>query len=239
MRGRVDGLIVMAPDPEVAAAIRGVPGRGPVVLLNCPPDDAGDGDDALTIANYEGAYAMVRHLAAQGHRRIAMVCGAPRNIDASERLRGYRAALRDAGLAIDPRYEMPGDFTERAGYAAAAELAARETRPTALFAANDAMAIGALSALRQAGLRVPEDVAVGGFDDIPMAGYVDPPLSSVHVGVSALGERAATRLLDALRDPDAHVPRRETVPATLVIRGSSGGGDTGPAGLYPSGRHTS
>ena len=97
-----------------------------------------------------------------------------------------------------------------------------DPHPTAIFAANDAMAIGALSALRQAGLRVPHDVAVAGFDDIPIAQYLDPPLSSVHVDISALGERATLRLLDAVRDKEGHVRRAETLPTTLMLRRSCG-----------------
>jgi len=220
MRGRVDGLIVMSPDLDARASRRSLPERFPVVLLNCPPSDAAY--DSLGIANYEGARAMVRHLAALGHRRIAIIKGAEHNFDAAERLRGYRAALAEAGLVSDPGLEFPGDFSEAAGHAAAGLILAAPDRPTAVFAANDGMAIGALSAFRNAGLRIPEDIAIGGFDDIPMARYVEPTLTSVHVDISALGERATAWLLEALRAPAERELRRETLPTTLVVRRSCG-----------------
>lgn len=220
MRGRVDGLIVMWPEMDAQTAVRNLPAGFPVVLLNSPMP--ADGFDVITIANYEGAHAMVRHLLDLGHRRIAIVNGAAGNFDAAERLRGYRAALAEAGLEPEIRLEVAGDFSEASGFHATGELLHRRPRPTAIFAANDSMAIGALSALRQAGLKVPRDVAVAGFDDIPLARYLDPPLSSVHVDISALGEHAALRLLAAMRDKERHQRRSETLPTTLVLRRSCG-----------------
>ena len=220
MRGRVDGLIVMSPHQDGAGFRRSVPAGFPVVLLSCPPSDAGY--DRLGIANHGGARAMTRHLAGLGHRRIAMIRGPERNFDAAERLRGYRAALRYGGLSSGADLEFPGDFSEAAGHAAAVRMLMSGERATAVFAANDCMAIGALSAFRDAGLRVPEDIALGGFDDIPMARYVDPALTSVHVDISALGERAAVRLLDGLRQPSDRDPLRELLPTTLVVRRSCG-----------------
>jgi LacI family transcriptional regulator len=164
---------------------------------------------------------MVCHLLELGHRRIAIIKGVEGNADAAERLRGYRGALASAGLA-SAAIEVAGDFKEESGFRATGELLQREIRPTAIFAANDAMAIGALSALREAGLRVPDDVALAGFDDIPMARYMDPPLSSVHVDISTIGEHATLRLLAAVRDKDRHVHRAETLPTTLVLRRSCG-----------------
>jgi LacI family transcriptional regulator len=220
MRGRVDGLILMVPDIQVKAIVMLLPESFPLVLVNCA--DTTDLHDAVSVANYEGAYAMVQHLLAQGHRRIAIITGGPRNFDASERLRGYRAALKDAGVPPESALEAPGDFSEGSGFRAAQLLAARPGRPSAIFASNDAMAIGALSALRASGLKVPDDVAVAGFDDIPMAAYVEPPLSSVHVNISALGERATVRLLEAMQATDGHHVLREILPTTLVVRRSCG-----------------
>ena len=220
MRGRVDGLIVMWPEMDAEIAVRNLPAGFPLVLVSAPP---GPGTfDVITIANYDGAQAMVRHLIELGHRRIAIIKGAEGNYDAAERLRGYRAALEEAGIGAVPALEVAGDFSESSGFRATHELLAGAMVPTAIFAANDSMAIGALSALREAGRRVPTDVAVAGFDDIPLARFLDPPLSSVHVDISALGERATHRLLDAVRDKAAHVRRTETFPTTLVIRRSCG-----------------
>lgn len=228
MRGRVDGLIVMSPDLDAGASQRSLPEHFPVVLLNCPPSDAGY--DSLGIANFEGARAMVRHLADLGHRRIAIIQGAERNFDAAERLRGYRAALAERGLPQSPGLELEGDFSEAAGHRAAQRLLEASPRPTAVFAANDGMAIGALSAFREAGLRVPQDIAIGGFDDIPMARYVEPALSSVQVDISALGARATAWLLEALQSPGPREIRRETVATTLVVRKSCGAREPGDAG---------
>jgi LacI family transcriptional regulator len=218
MRGRVDGLIVMWPDLD-EAGVPSLPAGFPVVLLSAPFGP--NGFDVITVANYDGAYAMVDHLLDLGHRRIAIIKGIEGNADAAERLRGYRGALASAGLAA-AAIEVAGQFDEESGFRAANELLRREIRPSAIFAANDAMAIGALSALRQAGLRVPDDMALAGFDDIPMARYLDPPLSSVHVDISALGERATLRLLAAVRSKDKHQPCAETLPTTLVLRRSCG-----------------
>lgn len=220
MRGRVDGLILMSPDSDARPAVAQLPPNFPIVFLNSPA--AGDQIDSITVANYEGAYAMVRHLIGLGHRHIAMIRGATRNFDAAERLRGYRAALADAGIAPGAGWQLEGDFSETSGYAAAQRLAAEPRRPSAVFAANDSMAIGALSGFRRAGLRIPTDVAVTGFDDIPMAQYMDPPLTSVHVDISALGEHATRTLLHAMEHRGQHSRTQEVVPARLMVRMSCG-----------------
>ncbi|HWJ21971.1 MAG TPA: LacI family DNA-binding transcriptional regulator [Gemmatimonadaceae bacterium] len=225
MRGRVDGLIVMAPRLGAREAVANLADDFPLVLLNCAVDDAPF--DAITVGNFDGARAMVRHLVALGHRRVAIITGAERNYDAAERRRGYRDALREAGIKPHAAWEARGDFGEESGYRAAQQLLAARPRPTAIFAANDAMAIGALSALRESGVRVPEDVAVAGFDDIPMARYMSPPLSSVHVDISALGEHATTRLVESVRRAGRRERpregRHETMPTWLVVRDSCGG----------------
>lgn len=219
MRGRVDGLIVMSPDLD-AASFQNIPDSLPLVLL-CSRSNGTD-LDSLTIQNCGGAREMVRHLVKLGHSRIAIVKGAVGNFDAKERLRGYRAALRDAGIASDRALEANGGFTEAGGYAAAAELLAMKPRPTAIFAANDSMAIGVLSALKDAGLRVPNDIVVAGFDDIPLARYMDPPLSSVRVPIAQLGRRAVEMLMVGVTEGNKHTRRRERVPIKLVIRQSCG-----------------
>jgi LacI family transcriptional regulator len=239
MMGRVDGLVVMAPDVDAAALAANLPESLPVVLLNSGlggEDDQAAGAaaasipfDVVDVDNYGGARGAVRHLAAMGHTRIAIIKGAERNHDARERLRGYRDAVAGAGLEAPPRWEIAGDFTEGAGHEAARRLLKMRPRPTAIFAANDTMAIGALSALREAGVRVPEDVSVVGFDDIPLARYMSPPLSSVHVDIVRLGGRAVERLLEVVAEgtgESAGIRRRETLPTTLVVRASCGGGRT-------------
>src|SRR5262245_51767202 len=179
MRGRIDGLIVMAPDVDVRAAVQDSAIDFPVVLID--PGKELAGRDTLSIANVEGSRAMVEHLIGLGHRRIAIVTGPKRNIDAQERLRGYRDAMRTRGGEWSSELELEGDFTEASGYEAAMRMLVLAERPRAVFAANDYMAIGVLGALNDAGLRVPEDVAVTGFDDIRMARYLKPPLTTVRV----------------------------------------------------------
>jgi LacI family transcriptional regulator len=220
MRGRVDGVVAMSPDLD-AESLLNLPSTIPIVLL-CSVS-RGNEIDSITIQNFRGAREMAAHLISVGHKRIAIIKGSVRNHDAAERLRGYRMALRDAGITPDPLLERDGDFTEAAGYSAALQLLALKKRPTAIFAANDSMAIGALSALRESGIAVPEEMAVGGFDDIPLARYMDPPLSSVHVPICELGAKAVTLLLHGITHKNDHARRRERVSTKLVIRRSTAG----------------
>jgi LacI family transcriptional regulator len=220
MRGRVDGVIIMSPDIDAQALMANLPDAHPVVLLNC--GIRGAAYDSVNIDNIRGTRAIVQHLISHGHERVAIITGAARNIDGHERLLGYRAALRAASIERDPRYEARGSFTEDSGYEAARTLLEIRPRPTAIFAANDSMAIGALSALREAGVAVPEEMAVVGFDDISIARYLNPPLTSVHVPIAELGERAMAKLIAALHDKDHHVRRQDILGTTLVIRSSCG-----------------
>jgi LacI family transcriptional regulator len=219
-RGRVDGLIVMSPDVDVDTLEANLPSTLPIVMLNCRSN--GPALDSITIDNYAGALGMVRHLAALGHRRIALVKGPPNNYDARERLRGYRNGVRALALVHSRELELEGDFTKEAGHRAGERIAAIKPRPTAIFATNDAMAIGVLSALRDAGVDVPGDVAVAGFDDIPISRFVSPPLSTVHVTIPELGGRAIERLIHAIDTKNRHRRRHETLPTTLVVRSSCG-----------------
>ena len=219
MRGRTDGIIAMSPHFDSATLVEHLPASLPVVLLSCVAHD--DPYPVLAIDNAGGAEAMVAHLLALGHRRIAMVQGPEGHFDTAERLLGYRRALASAGIAPDPAYEMPGDFTEATGQQAVQRLLALPVPPTAIFCANDAMAIGAVFAVHDAGLRVPDDVTVVGFDDIPMAQYLSPPLTSVHVPVFEMGARAAARLVAALRGDPIPEPWHERLATRLVVRASS------------------
>ncbi len=220
MSGRVDGMVVMAPDVDAPEAIRNFAARCPVVLLN--PGQEVDECDTISIANFEGAHEMVGHLIGLGHRRIAMVRGPEMNLDAEQRLQGYRTALREAGIAPDPALEVIGDFTEPSGFEAVPELLRRPTRPTAIFVGNDHMALGVLSALGECGIRVPDEMALAGFDDVAMARFTSPPLSTVRVNTALLGERAIEMLVSARRSPDSTVRQHEVLPTSLAIRGSCG-----------------
>ncbi|MFZ2493654.1 MAG: LacI family DNA-binding transcriptional regulator [Thermoanaerobaculia bacterium] len=215
-RGRVDGLIVMSPDANGKALHASLPNAVPAVLLNCP----GVAGPSITIDNRGGATQVMRHLGELGHRRIAFIKGPETNADAQERLRGYRLGLaRLAGGS--EAIELPGDFTEAGGYAATEMALQLEPAPTAIFAANDAMAVGAIFALREAGVNVPRQMAVVGFDDIPIASYITPRLTTVSVDIARLGQRALELLLTLLGDGTSS-PRNETIPTTLVVRDSCG-----------------
>jgi len=224
MRGRVEGLILMAPDLD-AGALRQMTGAARVVLLG--PARPGPGFETISIANLEGARSVVLHLIGLGHRRIATIAGPARNTDARQRLEGFRAALAEKGLSASPELELCGDFTEHSGYEAALALLNLSPRPTAVFVANDYMAVGALGAFHDAGLRVPEDIALAGFDDIPLARYLTPPLTTVHVDMLRLGQRAVERLLDAPSATGVAAGTTELLGTTLVVRKSCGGNGTG------------
>jgi LacI family transcriptional regulator len=223
MRGRVDGMIVMSPGVSGQALAGCLPPDVPVVLLNC--DVSGTAFPSINVDNHGGARDMTRHLIGLGHRRIAMIQGVEANFDARERLRGFRAAVEEAGGAVEA-VEAAGDFTEAGGYRAALELARGPHPPTALFCANDSMAVGAMSALRATGRRVPDDAAVAGFDDVPIGRYLSPSLSSVRVDVNRLGARAVDLLCHAIAG-DAP-PAQELLPTELVVRRSCGGGSDDP-----------
>jgi LacI family transcriptional regulator len=227
LRGRVDGLIVMSPHLGAEALQADLSESLPTLLLNCRAD--GSPFASIEVDNYGGARAMVRHLAGLGHRRIALIQGPAHNYDAEERLRGYRDAMRALGA---PEFTVEGDFSEEGGYRAARQLLALAERPSAIFAVNDSMAIGCLFALREAGVAVPEEIALGGFDDIPIARFITPPLTSVSVSIAELGELAMARLLAGIEGGRNGVisgigegngeQRRETLPTRLVVRASCG-----------------
>lgn len=219
-RGRIDGLIVMAPDLDAGPAIRALANDLPLVLID--PGKGFEACDTVGIANQTGASEIVRHLIGLGHKQVATITGPARNADARQRLEGYRAALRAAGIERVAGYEVLGDFTEPSGYAAGARLLMLESRPTAVFAANDYMAIGAMGAFSDAHVRVPEDIAMVGFDDIAMARYLNPPLTTVHVDAYRLGERAIEMLLENPGSRSGRRPRHAVLATALVVRSSCG-----------------
>jgi LacI family transcriptional regulator len=220
MHGRVDGLIVLASEEGTTGAVDRISRSSPVVLLNpCRPIKE---CSAVSLANYAGARTALAHLLDLGHREIAIIKGPTGNVDAKERLRGYRRALTKAGITPLPSYEIQGDFTELSGHRCAEALSRLTPRPTAVFTANDCMAIGLLSGLHDRGITVPNDLAVVGFDDITMARYLSPPLTTVHVDTFALGQCAAQLLLSRLWSSDPTSCSQEILPATLVVRSSCG-----------------
>jgi len=152
-----------------------------------------------------------------GYRRIGTISGPQNMIAGLDRLEGYKAALRQWGLPVDPDLAMEGDFTEEGGYKAMQRLLTHH--PQALFCASDAMAVGAMRALREASLRVPENMALASFDDLPFSAHSDPPLTTVRQPIQRLGAVAVETLMEIIAHPEA--PSRCVVlPTELVIRGS-------------------
>lgn len=175
--------------------------------------------DNLYVDNAAAAHAAVAYLIGRGHTRIATI--AARLGPGYQRLIGYRQALVEADVTVDEALAPDGGFTERGGYAAMSALLALPVRPTAVFAANDLMAMGALLALREAHLRVPQDMAVMGFDDIPAARLVYPPLTTVSLFQEDLGRRSAQMLLERLTGGAPPGGRCEVAPFKLIIRAST------------------
>jgi len=211
MRGRVDGLLVLSPYADQPGFLTdNLPDGLPVVLINThlPHGDY----PVLNIDNHGGAVAMMRHLVASGRRRIAFIAGPACNFDAAERLRGYRDALAELLPGVAEQV-LPGRFDEASGMEAGTELLAAGSRPDAVFAANDTMALGCLFAFNQAGVRVPQDIALAGFDDVPVARFVHPPLTTMRISIAELGANALRRLL---QDIQAKAPLALPDPAPLV-----------------------
>lgn len=215
MHGRVDGLILMAPQLASDQLAGLMVGATPTVLLNSP---AAEGCDALRVDNGAGAAAMARHLLEAGRRRIVHISGPAGNIDGRERRDAFAATLRaeapDALVRV-----IEGDFQEESGVRAVERLLAEGVRFDAVFAANDGMALGALSTLKAAGLRVPQDVALAGFDDVPLARFLG--LTTLRVPLNELGGGAVDRLCRRL-DGEAFAPEEVRLTPELVVRDSTG-----------------
>ena len=223
MQGRVDGLVVMTPAVPPARIAASLTSDLPVVLLNAP--FAGHPYDVFSTDGYGGARLAVSHLLDLGHERLAILAGEVGNHDAEMRLEGWRDALRARGLPAPEAFVLRGDFSQESGVAAGrrlAELASHSDGPTAAFASNDHMAMGAIRALVEAGLSVPRDVALASFDDVPSAAYFNPPLTTVHAYTPELSSRAAALLLTRISSETMDEPWRETMPVRLEVRASSG-----------------
>jgi LacI family transcriptional regulator len=169
--------------------------------------------------NLHGAREAVVHLLRLDRHRVATITGPTKMIAGADRREGYELAFRERGLTPDPALMVEGDFTESGGYTCMLRLIPQN--PDAVFVASDAMALGALRALRESGKRVPEDVAVVGFDDIPSAAHMDPPLTTVRQNIQGMGQLAAETLIQILNEKTTP-PHRLVLPTELIIRSSSG-----------------
>ncbi len=171
-------------------------------------------------ANWSGGMAATAHLLSLGHRRIGMIAGPPRLLCSRARLDGYRAALENAGVPADDSLVVPGDFRPESGFAGCNALLDLPDPPTAVFAAGDRMALGAIEALRGRGLRVPDQISVVGFDDLPEVRWSAPPLTTVRQPLADMGRLAARTVLRLTRGEQPDSPRVE-LGTELVVRAST------------------
>jgi DNA-binding LacI/PurR family transcriptional regulator len=212
----VDGILVIAPHVRTADAIIDLPVHVPVVAVEAGPE----GDVPLVVIDQvAGARAATEHLLALGHRTVWHVAGPHGFLESRRRVEGWAATLRAAGAPVPEALE--GDWSPRSGYALAEGLAA-DPEVTAIFAANDQMALGVLRRLHEAGRHVPGEVCVIGFDDIPEAAYFTPPLTTVRQDFVEMGRRSVGALLGRLDAPGAPA-ERVVVPPELVVRASTRG----------------
>ncbi|TKV57421.1 LacI family transcriptional regulator [Nakamurella flava] len=229
----VDGIVVVAPEAAVSHIAEPFVTDVPVVLVAAGAEPA-VGVQIAAVDQEGGARAAVRHLVDLGHREIAHISGPEPWFDATARLRGWRRELSAHDLPAEVL--LSGDWSSASGYAAGARLIRRGPVPTAVFVANDLMAIGVIKALRHGGLRVPQDVSVVGFDDMPGVDFLAPSLTTVRQDLDALGRLCIDMLT---REPGSPTAAPTTVPAALVVRGSTAGPvrDAGWAARRPDG-HT-
>jgi LacI family transcriptional regulator len=220
----VEGVVLMGLDPEDPDVRRLVRSELPTVGVDVALD--GPATAFVISDNVDGASRAVRHFHSIGHRRIATITGMVETRTGSDRLRGYRQALQACGLAYRDEYVAYGDFYFETGHAAARKLLALDEPPTAIFAASDMMALGVIRAAAEAGLTIPGDLSVVGFDDIQLAEHIHPPLTTLAQDKAGLGVAAARALLRQIEGADTAEP--VTLPVSLIVRGS-----TAPA---PAGR---
>lgn len=215
--GAVDGLALVIP-PGMFEYIGELAKRGmPVVVI----DDRGHHPEFPTVAttNLEGGRSATQHLIDLGRRRIAMLNGQLEFGCNRDRLEGYKSALQDAGIGFESRHTMTGYFTEESGASGIARVLDADPKVDAVFAANDLMAFGAMRAIRNAGRRIPDDVAVVGFDDIPASAITHPPLTTVHQPLYEMGRKAAGMVMAAVRGD--RIEGRIELPTSLVVRAST------------------
>lgn len=220
LRGKVGGLLLMASHLRQELLLEHLPGDLPSVGMNTLLDSHGS---MLMIDNYGASMTAMQHLAACGRQRVAHIAGPERNFDAEERVRGYLDGLSVHFPGASPLI-VQGDFLQQSGFDAGRCIAALPERPDAVFAANDTMAVGASRAMREAGIAIPRDVALIGFDDIPLAALVCPALTTMRIDIAGFGRRALERLVRIFEEPEMSHGRMEPVCPTLVIRESCGGG---------------
>ncbi len=213
---RIDGVIYSPGVGSTPASVYELAQSGPVVLV----DERIPGMDlpAVVCDSRKGARAVAAYVLHQGHRHIAVIGGPPALWTAQQRLAGYREALAGGGLDPDEVPVFDGDYRQMSGRELAAKALAADPRPTALLCANDMMAIGAMEHCREVGLRIPQDVSIVGFDDLPMSGLLNPRLTTVYHPAQTMGFAAASALFDILDHGQAAAT--DLLPTSLRVRDS-------------------
>lgn len=232
LTGRVDGFVLAPANEQDRAPLTLRQAGVPIVLL----DREGTGSelyDVVLVDNIGGARTAAEHLLELGHRRIAMINGPDDTTPGRERREGFVGGLAAAGVHVDPAHDLTGDFREASGHALTRSLLDRVAPPTALFTANNQMTIGALKALRDRSVAVPDALSIIGFDDVPMGSLLQPPLTCITRGDEEQGELAMTLLLERLNGGGSDTPQRIVLPARLQIRGSTAG--VGPSSSFEAG----
>ena len=216
-RGMVDGLLLVLPrNPE--NYLKSLEQRHfPHVLID--PQSVEETGPSVSATNYQGAYAATKYLIELGHRRIGLISGPLTMRCVHERLEGYRAALLDHQIGLNPAWISEGDFFQPSGFAGAHQLLTLAVPPTAILAANDVMALGVMEAVRDQGLRIPEDISIIGFDDIPQAASVHPALTTVRQPLEEMGRVAVQLLFEYIENPELPACYK-VLPTRLCIRGS-------------------
>ncbi|MBI4269992.1 MAG: LacI family DNA-binding transcriptional regulator [Candidatus Rokubacteria bacterium] len=219
LQRRVDGVVLTS----AATSVRELDGfrqaAVPFVLLGRVP--AGARADSVVADNRLGGYRATRHLLAVGHRRIAIISGSRALSDARGRFEGYAAALREAGCVVDPRLVREVEFSESGGEAAMRDLAHVTPRPDAVFICHNMMVVGALRALGHLGLRVPEDVAIAGFDEVEWADVLSPPMTMAEQPTDAMARHAVELIVERITGKRGR-PRQIVVEPEFHVRGSCG-----------------
>jgi LacI family transcriptional regulator, galactose operon repressor len=215
----VDGAVVMGFDGRDAEIVKLTASALPCIAVDA--DLGGPRTGYVMSENRDGAAQAVRHLHSLGHERIATVAGPAATRPGVDRLAGYREEMARLGLELRDEYVLEGDFYDESGYRATRALLELAAPPTALFAASDLMAAGALRAAHELVRAVPGDLAIVGFDDIALAGLIQPSLTTIRQDTQALGEAAADGLALMMEDPEAE-PTKRLVPTRLVVRASCG-----------------
>lgn len=216
-RGMVDGLLLVLPRNPADYVGTLTRQNFPFVLI----DHQGTGKDcpAVGATNWQGAFDATEHLIKLGHQRIGFITGSMDLGCAQDRLAGYRAALRTYHIPVADELIYEGTFFQPDGHTGASALLDLPNPPTVIFASNDVMAMGAMDAIRNRGLRIPDDVSVVGFDDIPQASMVRPALTTIQQPLEKMGRVATQMLLDLLEHPERKVQRIE-LPTKLIVRDS-------------------